>query len=369
MSYHKFIPLANPDIREEDVQAVVEVLRSSMLVQGKNVEALEQYMSDFVGCQHTAAVSNGTATMHIALHLLGIGEGDEVIVPAFSYIATANVVELVGAKPIFVDINIETFCIDASKIEAAITPKTKAIMPVHEFGLAADMQPILDLAKKYNLYVIEDAACALGATDNGQFTGTFGDMASFSLHPRKAITSGEGGFVTSNNSEMIEKVKTLRNHGTGTINGKAEFVVAGFNYRMTDFQAALVLSQFKRLKATLDYKQTLAKVYFEEIKNKNILLPTVPSTKKHSWQTFHVVLPDGMSQAATIDFLKTKNIGTNYGAQCMPYQYVYQQKYGLDCKTLFPNALRANLQGLALPIYEKMTVEDVKYVSSIINTL
>lgn len=369
MVAQKFIPLANPDIQEEDIQAVVDVLRSGMLVQGKNVEALEQYVSEFIDCKHAAAVSNGTATMHLALHTLGIGPGDEVIVPAFSYIATANVVELVGAKPIFVDVNIETFCIDTSKIEAAITSKTKAIMPVHEFGLAADMQPILALAKKYNLYVVEDAACALGATDNGQYTGTFGDMASFSLHPRKAITSGEGGLVTSNNAEMIDRIKIFRNHGTGMIDGKAEFVEAGFNYRMTDFQAALVLSQFKRLRDTLAYKQKLAEVYFNEIKHADILLPHVPQTKKHSWQTFHVVLPDTMSQSVTINHLRNEGVGTNYGAQCMPHQYMYQQKYKLDSKVLFPNALRANLQGLALPIYEKMSFDDVRYIASLVNQL
>jgi perosamine synthetase len=369
MMSNRFIPLANPDIQEQDIQAVVEVLRSGMLVQAKNIEQLENYICEFVGCSYAAAVSNGTATMHIALHLLGIGKGDEVIIPSFSYIATANVVELVGAKPVFVDINIETFCIDTTQIEAAITSRTKAIMPVHEFGLAADMIPIMALAKKYNLYVVEDAACALGAMDNGQFTGTFGDMSSFSLHPRKAITSGEGGIITTNNSSFIEKIKTLRNHGAGIINGKVEFVVPGFNYRMTDFQAALVLSQFKRLRETLAYKQKLADIYFEEIKNKDILLPRVPTTKKHSWQTFHIVLPDGMSQYSTIDTLRQKGIGTNYGAQCMPHQHYYKQKYAFDCAALFPNGLRANLQGLALPIYEKMSFDDVRYVASVVNSL
>ena len=286
----EFIPLMKPNITEEDIEEVTRVLRSGMLIQGKEVEALEMNFRMFNKIQHAVALSNGTATLHLALLALGIGKDDEVIIPAFSYIATANVVELVGATPIFVDINIDTFNIDTTKIEQAITHRTKAIIPVHEFGLAVDMAPIIKLAKAHKLYIIEDAACALGATDNGQYAGTFGDAGSFSLHPRKAITSGEGGMLVTNNESLAAKFRVLRNHGIEMINGKMEFIEAGFNYRMTDFQAALVNSQFKRMYAGLQHKQQLAEIYFKEITSSLIKLPVVPEGKTHSWQTFHVFL-------------------------------------------------------------------------------
>ena len=183
MENKDFIPLMVPDIRQEDIDAVVSVLQTGMFTQGSKVEELENNLAKYLGVKHAIAVSSGTATLHLALVALGIGKGNEVIVPAFSYMATANVVELVGATPIFVDIDINTFNIDINLIEQAITSNTKAIMPVHEFGLACDIIEICKLAKKYDIKVIEDAACALGATESGKFTGTFGDVGSFSFHP------------------------------------------------------------------------------------------------------------------------------------------------------------------------------------------
>jgi perosamine synthetase len=364
-----FIPLMKPNINESDIQEVVRVLRSGMLIQGKEVELLEQAFENYNKVQSAVAVSNGTATLHLALIALGIGKGDEVIVPAFSYIATANVVELVGATPVFVDIAIDSFNIDPSKIERAITSKTKGIIPVHEFGLAADMGEIMLIAKKYELFVLEDAACALGALDNGQHVGTFGDLASFSLHPRKAITSGEGGVLVTNDAKLSAKIRVLRNHGIEMQEGEMEFVEAGYNYRMTDFQAALVNNQFKRMDAGISYKQRLAEVYFDEIKSSKIKLPSVPAGKKHTWQTFHVLLEDGIDRDKVIIKMKDAGVGTNYGAQCMPYMQYYQQKYTLDCSLLFPNALRAYKQGLALPLYEKLTADDIKNISRIINQI
>lgn len=360
---NKFIPLASPDINAEDIKTVADVLSTGMLVQGVNVEILEKNISSFLNSKHTIAVSNGTATMHTALLALGIGPGDEVIVPAFSYVATANVVELVGAKPVFVDIDINTFNIDVPKIQGAITSKTKAIIPVHEFGLACDIESVVKIAKENKIFVIEDAACALGAKQNNQFVGTFGDFGSFSLHPRKAISSGEGGLVTTQTDELAKKIRILRNHGIEIIDGKMEFVAAGFNYRMTDFQAALVNNQLKRFDAILAKKQDLSEVYFNEIKNPKIKLPQVPADRNHTWQTFHVVLDESVNRDLIIENLKTKGIGTNYGAQCIPAQKFYQNKYHLNCTELFPNAMKAYSQGLAIPIYEKLTKEQLGYIS------
>jgi perosamine synthetase len=221
MSTSDFIPLMVPDIQQQDIDAVVAVLQSGMIIQGTKVEELEKNIAKYLGVAHAIAVSSGTATLHLALVALGIGRGDEVIVPAFSYIATANVVELVGAKPVFVDID-SSFNIDINLIEQAISPATKAIIPVHEFGLACDIREICETAKKFNLKVIEDAACALGATQNEKFVGTFGNVGSFSFHPRKAITSGEGGMLVTNDDEIARKVRILRNHGIEILNGVYE---------------------------------------------------------------------------------------------------------------------------------------------------
>lgn len=361
------IPLMRPNLSEEDISSVVSVLRSGMLIQGREVEKLEKQMSDLTGASHAAAVSNGTATLHLALIALDIGPGDEVIVPAFSYVATANVVELVGAKCVFVDIDIRTFNINATKIEDAITPATKAIIPVHEFGLSADISEIMSIAQKHGLFVIEDAACALGATENGKAVGSFGHFGSFSLHPRKAITSGEGGVLTTSDASLHKKITILRNHGIEMQDGKMQFVAAGFNYRLTDFQAALVNSQMARLAAQIEYKQCLAEVYFRELTSDAFMLPSVPAGKNHTWQTFHVVVDDQLNRDEVISYLKEKNIGSNYGAQCIPAQIYYREKYSLDSEKLFPNAWRAFKQGLAIPLYELLNEEDIIYISKCLN--
>ena len=358
----------SPHLTDEDLNCLVKTIQSGMLVQGKEVQNFETNISSFLNCDFSMAVSNGTASLHLALLALGIKNGDEVIVPAFSYVATANAVEITGAKPVFVDIDIKTFNIDVDQIEKAITKKTRAIIPVHEFGLSSEISKITEIARAYNLFVIEDAACALGAMENGKLVGTFGDFGSFSFHPRKAITSGEGGILTTNNKELSAKIKILRNHGIETINGKMEFVEAGYNYRMTDFQAALVNNQLKRLNDNIDYKNKLAETYFQDLnQNKNIILPYVPENKNHTWQTFHILIDKKLNRDQVIEQLKESQIGTNYGAQCIPIQQFYQKKYNLDCYSLFPSALAAYEQGLALPIYEKLQPEDISYISEALN--
>ena len=363
-----FIPLARPDINEDDIALVGEVLRSGMLVQGEYVKKLEDGFAEYLGAKHAVAVSNGTASLHLALQCLHIGAGDEVIVPALSYPATANVVELVGAACVFVDVDERTFNIDVSKIEQAITDKTKAIIPVHEFGLCCDIETVRSIADKHRLYVIEDAACALGAEQHSKKAGTFGTIASFSLHPRKSITSGEGGVLVTDDDQIATKLRQLRNHGIEIIDGQMKFVEAGFNYRMTEFQAALAWNQFKRLDNILLYKDEIASIYLSEISNKKIQLPVVPKDRNHTWQTFHVLV-DGLSQADAIQQLKTQQIGTNYGAQCIPAQPYYQQKYRLDAKALFPNAYRAFTCGLAIPVYERLTKDDAYFIAETLNKL
>lgn len=370
MAGKEFIPLMVPDLQQQDIEAAVKVMQSGMLIQGARVQELEKNIAAYTGAKHAIALSNGTATLHLALVVYGIGPGDEVIVPAFSYMATANVVELVGAKPVFADININTFNIDPDLIEPAVTGRTKAIIPVHEFGLACDISRICSIAEKHNLAVIEDAACALGATENGKYAGTFGPIGSFSFHPRKAVTSGEGGMLLTGDEHVAARLRILRNHGIEMQNGKMEFVAAGFNYRMTDFQAALVNSQFGRIEQILKYKRELADLYFELLSpNKNIICPSIPPGKQHTWQSFHIIVNDKFDRDDLIEQLKKEGIGTNYGAQCMPYQQFYKSKYNLDCAALFPAALRAYRQGLVLPLYERMSRDDVQRVAKTLNQL
>lgn len=365
----KQVFLADPDLRDEDIECAVNVLRSGMLVQGKEVEALEQTLSSFLAVKHCVAVSNGTASLHLCLKSLGVSNNDEVIVPAFSYVATANVIELVGAKPIFVDIDFRTNNIDCNKILSAITDKTKAIIPVHEFGLPCNIDEILEIAEKFNLYVIEDAACSLGASIGYKQTGSFGIAGSFSFHPRKAITSGEGGIISTNNDSLAKQLRILRNHGIDSTGNKIEFVEAGFNYRMTDFQAALLNSQFKRFNAILEYKNSLAQIYLNNLNAKHMIIPFVPDGYFHSWQTFHIILNPRFNRDAIIERLKKEEIYTNYGAQCIPSQHYYHKKYSLNAQELYPNALKAYQFGLALPVHEKLTSSDIFNISSTLNKI
>ena len=366
----KFIPLASPNISEDDINAVARVLRSGMLVQDVVVKDLEVAVAERLSVRNVIAASSGTATLHLALVALGIQAGDQVIVPAFSHVATGNVVEIIGAECVFVDVERDTFNIDVSKIATAITPRTRAIMPVHEFGLACDISQIVEIAENAGLVVIEDAACGLGATEGHRFVGTAGNAGSFSLHPRKAITSGEGGLIATNNDDLAERLRILRNHGISTNNGKQDFVAAGYNYRLTDFQAALVRPQLDRLSAILLHRRAMADIYLSELCNENKLqLPSEKPGKVHAWQTFHVVVDPTIDRDGLIRSLLDRGIGASYGAQCIPATTYYRQKYGLDCEQLFPNALRAFTHGLALPLHEKLTADDVRYVSNTLREL
>jgi perosamine synthetase len=363
-----FIPLASPSINEQDIENVSAVLRSGMLVQGLQVEQLEQQLASYLGVNHAIMVSNGTASLHLMLVALGIGPGDEVIIPAFSYIATANVVELVGAKPVFVDIEEHSFNINSGLISRKITSSTKAVMIVHEFGLAADMQEIKTICDTYGLALLEDAACALGAKEGNFYAGSIGLAGSFSFHPRKAITSGEGGAVVTNNDALAYKIRALRNHGIDSkFIGKMDFIYAGFNYRLTDFQAALLLSQLKRIEFILETKQLIAERYLSEIRNPLIRLPTYGVKKYHAWQTFHVLLNENLNQLEVIKYFKDNGIGVNYGAQCIPEQTFYKEKYNHFSQREFPNASKAFTHGLAIPLYEKLNASQIQKIINTIN--
>lgn len=363
------IRLTRPYIPDSAIEKCVEVLKSGNLVQGKYVEEFEHAISDYLGVKHTILVSSGTAALHLSLIASGIGTGDEVIIPAFSFPATANVVELVGAKPVFVDITIEDFCIDVSLIEAAITNKTKAIMPVHEFGMPANMNPILKLADQFNLIIIEDAACALGAEYEGKKVGTIGNMGCFSFHPRKAVTTGEGGAVVTNDSLVAEKINALRNHGIEKTSGVTDFNYAGFNYRLTDFQAVLGLYQFMEIETLIERRIEIAEYYQDKLAClEEIVLPGVLEERKSAFQSFHILVGKKIDRNNLKARLNEMGIETNYGANSLVTLNYYKRKYNSD-ENKYSNSIIAYSQGLTLPMSHLITEKDLSIVTDTLKSL
>jgi dTDP-4-amino-4,6-dideoxygalactose transaminase len=362
-------PLARPSIGDDEVAAAVRVLRSGALVQGAEVARLEDAFRTLTGSAEAVAVANGTVAIELALRALGVGPGDEVIVPAFSFIATANAVENRGATPVFVDIKPDTFNIDPALAAAAVTPRTRVLLPVHEFGLCCDVDALTAIGARHNLVLVEDAACAIGSLVKGRHAGSFGLMGTFSLHPRKIVTCGEGGVVITQDLALAEKLRCLRNHGIAPGSQPASFVEAGTNARLTDIQAALALPQIARLEASITMRSELASRYLAEIRHPGILLPTIPEGVSPNWQTFHLLLAPDLDRDQAISRLASDGIGSNFGAQCMPAQPYYKNKYGLDAARRFPNAWNAWRQGLALPMYEGLTPADVSLIARAINDL
>jgi len=354
--------LIMPDIAEEEISEVIKVLKSGLLVQGKNVNKFESKVAEFLNVKYAVAVSSGTAALCLALITIGIKDGDEVILPDFTHPATGNVVALTNAKPVLVDIDLRTYNIDSSKIKKNLSARTKAILPVHQFGQSADMDPVLDIAKKYNLYVIEDSACALGAKYKDNKCGTMGDAGCFSFHPRKVITTGEGGMVVTNIPDIAMKVKALRNHGVINKDGKNYFAYAGFNYRLTDFQGALGCVQIEKLEKTIDKRRELAAIYDFFLKETDILQhPFAPSYNKHTYQSYVVLLDEKIDRDAVIRKLKEKSIETTIGTYALHSQPFYKENYGYE-EGNFKNSYKAFKQSLCLPLYVQMKKKDIKEV-------
>lgn len=356
------IRLSFPDIDKEEIEAVSEVLKSGYLVQGDMVELLEKNIKDFFNVKYAFCVSSGTAALHLACLALNIEENDEIIVPAFTFPATANVVEIVKASNKFIDIDLKSYCLDIDRIEKLISNRTKAIIPVHEFGYPVNMEKIIDIANKYNLKIIEDAACAFGSKFNDKYVGTFGDIGCFSLHPRKAITTGEGGVVITNNEKIALKIKALRNHGIIYENEKPKFYYAGLNYRLTNFQGALGVIQLQKFPKIIEKRKNLVKLYNSLLNDINeIKLPEEPQNGFHSWQTYHILIEDKIDRDDLIKFLKLNGIETNYGANALHIEPYYINKYNYK-ENDYPNSLKAYKQGLALPLHTFLKDEDLIYI-------
>lgn len=366
------IPVTRPVIGEEEIAAVGERLRSGWLVQGPKVAEFEDLWESFVDTPYARATSSCTTALHLALVAAGVRPGDEVVVPAFTWVATANVVEYCGATPVFVDIDPATFNIDPMAAAAALSPRTRAIMPVHEFGLAADMLPLLELGKRYGLRIIEDAACACGSLYQGRHVGTFGDAGCFSFHPRKAITTGEGGMVTTADPAIAKAVEVLRSHGAEesdlarhTSGGFAlpEFNRLGFNYRMTDIQGALGVEQMRRVEGILHARRTIAARYSAEFADLAALVtPIEPEGRRHVYQSYVTMVTDGPAARDRLaQSLQEAGIATRQGTHAVHALGYYRKKYGYAPEDV-PRAWRADQQSLTLPLYAGMSEQEQRYV-------
>ena len=261
------IPLSAPEITESDIEAVVSVLRTTRLSIGPKIEEFERSIADLVGVPHGIAVSSGTAGLHLCLRALSLGVGDEVILPSFTFIAAGNAVLYEGARPVFVDIDPVTLNIDPGKLERSISPKTRAIIVVHTFGHPADLDPIMDIARKHSLPVIEDACEAIGARYRGRPAGGIGDFGVFGFYPNKPITTGEGGMVVTRDSQMADTIRALRNQGRRESDGWLDHRLLGYNYRLSELNCALGLEQVKRIEQILDRREAVAIQYWEELQS------------------------------------------------------------------------------------------------------
>lgn len=360
------IALAKPYITEEAIQKAVEVLNSGNLVQGKFAKELEADLCQYLQIKHCILVSSGTAALFCCLKILDIGAGDEVIIPALTFMATANVVEAVGATPVIVDIDSASFNIDVEKITAAITSKTKAIIPVHEFGQSTEMNVINNIAEKYGITIIEDAACALGTIYKDKKVGNFGTISCFSFHPRKIITTGEGGMVVTNNDTLAEKIRAFINHGITYHKGYSDVPSWGLNFRITDFQAAIGIPQLKILDSYLANRIKLAGLYNEQLRQvAGLTVPAYITDISHTYQTYHLLLDSSFNRDIIIQKLKDQGIQTNLGAQAIHMLSYYRNKYGYSGKD-FPHAQRAYTSGLALPIGHHISKENIDYICSVL---
>lgn len=291
------IPLSAPDILESDIEAVAKVLRSPRLSLGPVAEAFEQALADYVGMEHGIAVSSGTAGLHLCIRAMGIGKGDEVIVPSFSFIAVANAVRYEQATPVFVDIDPVTLNLDPEKIEAAITPRTRAILVVHTFGCPADMDRIQEIADHFQLAVLEDACEAIGAEYAERKAGSFGHAAVFAFYPNKQITTGEGGMVITRNADLAARIRALRNQGRYPSDDWFQHTELGYNYRISEISCALGHEQLNRIESILQSRETLARRYTQRLRgNPDLVLPPSELPQRRiSWFVYVIRLSDSFT--------------------------------------------------------------------------
>ncbi|MCA9540887.1 MAG: DegT/DnrJ/EryC1/StrS aminotransferase family protein [Myxococcales bacterium] len=381
------IPITKPWFDAADFEAIVAPLTTGWVVQGPSVRQFEQKFAAFTGAADAVACTSCTTALHLALAAAGIGPGDEVLVPSFTWVATANVVLYCGATPILVDIDLDTFNVDLAAMSAARTKHTRGVIPVHLFGAPVDMDALLAFAAEGDLLVVEDGACGLGTRWRGQHVGTFGDFGAFSFHPRKAVTTGEGGMVLARDPRQIEHLRVLRDHGASksdhTRHGAGDafllspFSEIGFNYRMTDFQGALGCTQMDKAPLVLEKRIALAQRYDKLLADLAWLRPpSAPAGATHSYQSYVCLfaperptldaLPDlNGARDALMRFAEAQGVATRQGTHAVHGLTAYRTRFGYAPADL-PNAWLAEHLSITLPLYPQMTHAEQDYVVEVL---
>lgn len=373
------IPISLPSMGVEEWEALRAPIESGWITQGPKVKEFEKMFAERHQVKHALAVSNCTTALHLALIACGVGEGDEVIVPAFTWVSTANAVIYCNATPVFVDIDPATFNIDLKKIASKISNRTKAIIPVHLFGLCAD----IDYIKEHfpQLKIVEDGACAAGSALRGRPAGGLGDIGCFSFHPRKSVTTGEGGMLTTNDDKIAAHLDMLRNHGASISEEQrhhgpkpyilAAYDIVGYNYRMTDIQGALGVVQLSKLDKFIDERKKWAAYYTEKLKDISWLrTPITPDGYKHGWQSYVTFIDENISpikRNEMMEVLQQHGIATRPGTHAVHMLGAYANKYGIKPQD-FPGAFMADQQSMSIPLHNRMVKEDFDYIiSALIN--
>lgn len=359
------IPLARPDITEREIEAVVAVLRTSLLSLGPQLEEFEERLANYAGVRYAVAVNSGTSALHLIIKALGIEKGHEVITTPFSFVASANCILFEGARPIFVEIDSLTWNIDADLVEERITEKTRAILAVDVFGHPADWDRLREIAEQYKLRLIEDAAEALGAEYKGVKAGSFGDGSVFAFYPNKQITTGEGGVVLTDDEEMAELCRSLRNQGRNKDGQWLEHYRLGYNYRLSDINCALGIAQLERVDELLSKRERVAQLYNQRLKEiEGVRIPyTAPDVKK-SWFVYVIRLENGFSQGDRDRILKGLD---EKGIECSSYfgpihlQHFYREMFGHH-EGDFPATEQVAARTIALPFYGDLTEKEIDYV-------
>ena len=355
--------LTVPVLGDEELQAVREVLESGYLTQGPKAAEFEAAVLREVGSDYAFATSSCTTALHLALVALGVGPGDEVVVPDFTFPATANVVIQQGAVPVVADIDPSTFGMRADSFEQSITGRTKAVIPVHAFGLSADMDPLMDVARQHGIPVLEDAACSLGGTYRGRPSGSIGDMGAYSFHPRKIITTGEGGMLVTNDATLAERLRVLRSHGSVRGQDYLSFVDAGFNYRLSDVNAAIGVVQMTRLASLLQARRRNASILTSLLEAVDLVTPPVePEYAKHTYQSYVVLLDEQIDRDGVIARMRERGVETTLGTYSLQAQPYFQS---------LPDAMRhpAETSGhvhraaLTLPLHPTQTQDELERVA------
>ena len=376
----RIIPISLPVTGQEEWEALKEPIMSGWLTSGPKVREFEQLFAERHGVKHALAVTSATTALHLALVALDIKEGDEVIVPAFTWVSTANVVLYCSAKVVFVDIDPFTFNIDAEDLSKRISSKTKAIIPVHLFGLCADMDKIKEIAG--DIPLIEDGACAAGASYKGTPAGGLGTIGCFSFHPRKSVTTGEGGMITTNDDKLAEIMGMLRNHGASISEEQRhhgakpymlpDFNALGYNYRMTDLQGAVGVVQIKKLDQFINEREKWANFYTKELNSIPWLrTPKHGADYKHGWQSFVTFVDETKSPASRneiMELLQQQGISTRPGTHAIHMLNFYKEKFNIQPSD-YPGAQAANDYSMSIPLHNRMVAEDFDYVVSVIKAL